>query len=152
MSSRSYFRRYVENVSSFKVRHNFFENSFFTSTVIEWNKIDKNIRKPESLSTFKKSILKFIRTSQKGVYNCHNPKGINLITRYRVGLIHLGKHRFKHSFQDILTPICSCGKDIETSSHYLLHCSNYLQERTTLILYGKIKYLTETKTFDAYLF
>ena len=30
VSSRSYFTRYVENVPSFKARHNFFKNSFFS--------------------------------------------------------------------------------------------------------------------------
>ena len=52
VSSRSYFTRYVENVPSFKVRHIFFKNSIFPSTVIEWNKIDKNIRKSESFNIF----------------------------------------------------------------------------------------------------
>ena len=42
VSSSSYFTRYVEIISSFNVRHDFFKNSFFPSTVIEWNKIDKN--------------------------------------------------------------------------------------------------------------
>ena len=62
--SRSYFTRYVENVLAFKVRHDFFKNSFFPSTVNEWNMIDKNIRKSESLKILKKSILKFTRPSQ----------------------------------------------------------------------------------------
>ena len=67
--SRSYFTRYFENAPSFKVRHDLFKNSFFPSTTIEWNKIEKNIRKSESLNIFKKIILKFIRPSQKRVYN-----------------------------------------------------------------------------------
>ena len=113
--------------------HYFFKNSFFPSTVIEWNKIDKNIRKSESLNIFKKSILEFIRPSQNRVYNCHNPKGIKLLTRLRVGLSHLREHKFKHSFQDTLNPICNCGEDIETTSHYLLHCPDYLHERKTLL-------------------
>ena len=33
---------------------------FFPSTVIEWNKLDNNIRNSESVSAFKKQILKFI--------------------------------------------------------------------------------------------
>ena len=32
--SRSFFTRYVENVPSFKVRHNFFKSSVFPSTAI----------------------------------------------------------------------------------------------------------------------
>ena len=133
VSSRSYFTRYAENVPSFKVRHDFFKNSFFSSTAIEWNKIDKNIRKSESLNIFKKSILELIRPSQNRVYTCHNPKGIKLLTRLRVGLSHLREHKFKHSFQDTLNPICTCGEDIETTSHYLLQCPDYLEERKTLL-------------------
>ena len=51
----------------------------------------------------------------------------------RVGLSHLREHKFKHNFQDTLNPICNCGEDIETTSHYLLHCPDYLQERMTLL-------------------
>ena len=51
----------------------------------------------------------------------------------RDDLSHFRKHKFKHSFQDTLNPICNCGEDIETSSHYLLHCPDYLQERMTLL-------------------
>ena len=29
--------------------------------------------------------------------------------------------------------MCSCGKDIQTLSHYLRHCPDYLQERVTLL-------------------
>ena len=111
----------------------FLKNSFFPSTAIEWNKTDKNIPKSESLNILKKSILKFIRPSQNRVYNCHNPKGIKLLTTLRVGLSHLREHKFKHSFQDTLNPICNCGEDIETKSHYLFHCPDYLEERKTLL-------------------
>ena len=93
--------------------------------------IDKNIRKTERFNIFKKRILKFIRPSQNRVYNYHYSKGIRLLTRLRVGPIHLREHKFKHSFQDTLNPICNCGEDIETSSHYVVHCPDYLQERMT---------------------
>ena len=133
MSCRSYFTRYVENVPSFKVRHDFFKNSFFPFTVIEWNKIDKNIPKSESLNIFIKSILKFIRPSQDRVYNCHNAKGIKLLTRLRVGRSHLCEHKFKHSFQYTLNPMCNYGEDIETTFHYLLLCPDHLHEMKTLL-------------------
>ena len=78
-------------------------------------------------------ILKFIRPSQIRAYNCHNPKVIKLLTRLRIGLSHLHEYKFKHSFQDTLNLICNCGEDIETTSHYLLHCPDYLHERKTLL-------------------
>ena len=80
-----------------------------------------------------KSILKFIWPSQNRVYNCHTPKGITLLTRMRVGLSHLREHKFKHSFQDTLNPIWKCGEDVETISHYLLHCPYYFYERKILL-------------------
>ena len=37
------------------------------------------------------------------------------------------------SFQDSLNPICNCGTDVETTTHYFLHCSLFSNERLTLI-------------------
>ena len=54
----------------------------------------------EVLFIFKKHILQFIRPSSNSVYNCHNPKGIKLMTRLRLDLSHLREHKFKHSFED----------------------------------------------------
>ena len=103
--------------------------------IIEWNKIDKNTRKTESLNIFKNDILKFMWPSQNIVYNCHNnPKGIKLLTIFRVVLSQLRAHKFKHSLQYTLNLICDCGEKIETSSHYLFHCpEDYLQESMTLL-------------------
>ena len=121
MPSRSYFTRHVEIVPSFKVTHDLLRNSFFPSTAIEWNKTDKNICKSEKLNIFKRSNLysdlktEFITTINR----------IKSLTRLRVRLSHLREH----SFQDTLNLICNCGKDIQTTSYYLLHCPVYLQER-----------------------
>ena len=131
--SKAYNARTNDKVSLFSGKHNFFINSFVPSTVIEWNKFDLKIRNSKTFSTFKKSILKFIRTSSNSVFNRHSPKGIKLITRLKLGLSNLGEHKFRDSFQDTLNPICSCGDDIETTIHYLLHCPNYLDERRTLL-------------------
>ena len=49
----------------------------------------------------------------------------------RLGLSHLADHKFRHNFQDCLNPICSCGQEIETTSHFLLHCLNYRCARKT---------------------
>ena len=82
----------------------------------------------------KKRIVSFIRLSPKSTLNCHNPRGIKLLSRLTLGLSHLREHKFKLSFQDSLNPFCSCGKgEVESSSHYLLHCSNYLEEQLVLL-------------------
>ena len=54
-----------------------------------------------------------------------------MLTRLRLGLSHLADHKFRHNFQDCLNPICSCSHDIETKSHFLLHCLNYCSARKT---------------------
>ena len=101
---------------------------------MEWNKLDWEIKTSESIVTFKKIILSFIRPSANSTFNCHNPRGIKLLSRLRLGLSHLREHKFKHSFQDSLNPFCSCGKgEVETSSHYLLHCSKCSEEQFTLL-------------------
>ena len=123
-------RNNIGNIPRFNVKHNFFKNSFFLSTVIEWNNLDKSIRSSESLALFKKSILQFIRPTPNRTFNCHNPIGIKLITRLRLGLSHLRDHTFKHNFLDCLNPICCCGQDIETTVHYLLHCPIFSDERS----------------------
>ena len=91
----------------------------------------------KSISIFKSNILKLIWPKQNNVCYCHNPKGIKLLTRLRLGLIHLCEHKCKHNFQDCLNPICLCGNEIENSTHYLLHCPTYTNERLTLL--NKIK-------------
>ena len=78
-------------------------------------------------------LLKFIKPSSNSLFNCHSLKGIKLITRLRLDLSHLRKHKFRLNFQDTLNPIWSCGDDIETTIHYLLHCSNYSDEGRTLL-------------------
>ena len=131
--SSSYITRNIHNIPFFKTRHTFFKNSFFPSTIIEWNKLDHNIRNSSSFNIFRKSILKFIRPSANSLFNCHNPKGIKFITRLRLGLSHLREHKFKHSFQDSLNPFCNCGLDIESTARFLLHCPRYITERRTLV-------------------
>ena len=78
-------------------------------------------------------MLKFIRSKVNIIYNGHSPKAIRVIAKLRLGLSHLREHKFKHSFQDYLNPLCLCGNDIKTSSHFLFHCLNYLNKRMTFL-------------------
>ena len=131
--SNAYRTRNANAIPLYNTRHDFFKNSFLPSTIIEWNKLGSEIRNSSSLNVFKKQLLSFIRPFANSFFKCHNSQGIKLITRLRLGLSHLRKHKFKHSFQDTLNPICSCSNDIESTTHYLLHCSNYIEERLALL-------------------
>ena len=129
----TYRKRNIDNIPQFNVRHTFFRNSYFPSTITEWKNLDKSIRNSESFSIFKKNILKFIRPSPNSIFNCHNPKGVKLLTRLRLGLSHLHYHKFKRRFQDSLNPICNCGTDVDTTTHYLRHYPLFSDERLILI-------------------
>ena len=114
----NYNTRDADKITLFHTKHNFFKSYFFASTVIEWNKLDPNLRSAASLSVFKKNLLKFIRPSRNSVFNCHNCKEIKYLTRLNLGPSHLREHKFKHSFQDTLNPFCLCGLDVETNTHF----------------------------------
>ena len=129
----NYNTRDADKITLFHTKHKFFKNSFFPSTVIEWNKLDPNLRSAASLSVFKKNLLKFIRPSRNSVFNCHNCKEIKYLTRLRLGLSHLRQHKFKHSFQDTLNPFCSCGLDVDTNTHFFLYCPLFTNQRRTLL-------------------
>ena len=89
-----YFSRNSENIPQLRTKHDFFRNSFFPSTIKEWNNLDPQIRKSKSISIFKSNILKFIRPKPNNVYYCHNPKGIKLLTMLRLCMSHLREHKF----------------------------------------------------------
>ena len=101
--------------------------------MIERNKLDFSIRNSKSRTSFESKVLKFIRPSENSIFLCNNPKEIQLLIRLKLGLSHLRDHKFKHNFLETLNPICNCGEDIETSCHYLLHCSLYTNERLALL-------------------
>ena len=110
MHNISYRTRQCNKIPAINVKHDFFKNTFFPSTTIEWNKVDWKIKNSENIEIFKKIILSFIRPSPNSTFNCHNPKGIKLLSQLRLGLSHLREYKCKHSFQDSLNPFGSCGK------------------------------------------
>ena len=136
-----YLTRNIHNIALPNTKHNFFKNSFFPSTIIEWHNLDPHLRKSESFSVFKSNLLKLIRPSTNSVYNCHNPRRIWLITRLRLALSQLREHKFKHGYQNTLNPLWSCGNDAECTEHFLLHCPQFANERRTfLITLGNFNY------------
>ena len=52
---------------------------------------------------------------------------MTFLTRPRLGLSHLNEHRFR------LNPVCSCSLEIEDTSHYVLHCHHFSNNRVVLM-------------------
>ena len=87
-----------DNIPLLGTKKNFFQNIYFPSSVKEWNRLDIDIRKSDSISIFKKRILSFKRPLPNKVLNSHNPQGLELLTRLRLGLSHLRYHKFRHNY------------------------------------------------------
>ena len=129
----AYATRNIDNIPYFKIRHNVFKRSFFPSLIIEWNNVDPTLWNSKSFVVFKNSVLKFIRPSPNNVFSYDNHKVIRLITWLHIGMNCLCEHKFKNSFQDCWNPICSCALDIESTSHFLLHCATFSDEWYSLL-------------------
>ena len=92
--------------------------TFFPSSIVEWNKLSRKERSSENIRIFKKRLLEFIRPSSNSIFDMYNPYGIKQLTRLRLGLSHLNKQKFKHGFNDTINPICVCRGDIESINHF----------------------------------
>ena len=75
--------------------------------------------------------MELTKPSPNSIFDIHNPYGIKLLTRLRLGLGHLNEHQFKHGFNDKTKDICICGGDIESINHLFLHCPEYFEASLT---------------------
>ena len=102
--------RNVKEMPTIKVKHKFFENSFFPTTITEWNDLDYSLRNAPSVNVFEKNISKFIRLGPGKDFNIYNPFGLKLLTILHFGLSHLRGHKYNHNFSDCLDEICVWGR------------------------------------------
>ena len=96
--------------------------SFFPYCILQWKNLDSRIRNFASVATFKRAILDFIRPNPTPYFKTNRLSGFVFLTRLR---------KFRHCFLDVGDPICSCRTNaVENTEHYLLHCSNFTNQRT----------------------
>ena len=60
--------------------------------IIKWNKLDVTVRNAKSFLIFKSLLLKIGRPIQNSIFKVHDPLGIKLLTRLRVGISYLNEH------------------------------------------------------------
>ena len=92
------------------MEHQFFKNSYFPSTIIEWNK------------AYCKQYFWF-PWPYTGKVTTHLTTTWTKSPSWR---------QIQNSFQSNLNSLCSCRKEVKTTSHFLLSCPNYSHERSTL--------------------
>ena len=113
-----------------------YRNSFFPYCISQWNNLDSRVMNLPSVATFKRTILDFIRPNPTLYFKINRLSGFVFLTQLRVGFSHLREHKFRHSFLDIVDPICSCltnAVENTDTEHYISHCFNFTNQRTVLI-------------------
>ena len=128
-----------------------YRNSFFPDSVSMWNDLGRKLRGAETISIFKRQLLKLYRPEKKSLYNIHD-NGIKWIFQLRVGLSPLKSHKKSHHFLDTPYDTCRCSRDAETTCHFLLFCPNFITHRKTLfgivnpiLRVNNIPFLVDTK-------
>ena len=110
-----------------------FENSLFPCCIKEWNKLNVKIRNIESVNKFEVTFLKFVRPKENTVFDIHDTNDIKLLSSLRLNFSHLNELKFRHSFNNTVDNICTCGLEPETTLHYLLRCNLYSTQRLELL-------------------
>ena len=105
--------------------------TFFPFSIVEWNKLSQVVKNSENITVFKNRLLEFIKLSHS-IFNIYSPYGIKLLTRLRLNWNNLNQNKFKHAFSNTINPICICGGNIESISHFFLHFPEYFEARETL--------------------
>ena len=122
-----------KHLPTYNWRTDCFKYSFFPCILNDWFNLDVSIRNSESISILESKLLYFVCSVENNVFNIFDPQGSKLLTRLRLGFIHLNEHRFRHDFQECMNPVCSCSIEIEDTSHYLLHCHHFTLHRINLM-------------------
>ena len=106
------------------------QKSFLPSACKNWNNLPDDIKFCNSTEEFKEKI-KGEKTLVPTYYNVGERKEQILQCQLRVGNANLNANL--HAKGMSLTPSCECGFHTETTDHYLLWCTQYDDERTTLL-------------------
>ena len=78
---------------------------FFPYVTSEWEKLDLQIRKANSLLSFKNALLKLGRLVPNSYFNIHNPVGLKILIRLRAGLSNLNENKISNTiYQIVLIP------------------------------------------------
>ena len=115
-----------------------FKNSFFPYCYHHWNNLDNATRNSSSLAVFNKALLDKVRLKPNSCFQIRDRQGVSIITKLRVNFSDLREHRLRHNF-NCFSADCVCGADVESTTHFLLHCKRFSKQRSLLL--SKLKEL-----------
>ena len=97
----------IAEVATSYCKTDVFKYSYFPHTILEWNQLDMQIRRPEYLLSFKKFLLEMGRPTDKPTFNIYQATGLKFLTSLRLKLSFFNEHKFKHNFQNWVNTLCS---------------------------------------------
>ena len=94
-----------------------FKSSFHSNCLLEWINLNQDIRQSNSLAIFEKRLFSTICPPAKSVFGIHNLRWWPILTQIRVGPSTQIFHKFKHSFNDTMNPLCSINHGVKDCEH-----------------------------------
>ena len=113
-----------------RTRTQSYHDSFFPATIREWNALPAATRQKTSLEGFKEAI-KNSDNEPPAHYYQGNRREQCFHARMRVGNCDLNQYLFERNLKE--SPYCNCGDHSETSTHFLLICPLYYDQRLQML-------------------
>ena len=128
-SRNAYNVRSKNNISQFRTRSNIFNNSFFPTTIRQWNLLPPTVRHSEDIETFKRKLDKD-KVKVNELFYIGSRKTNILHAKLRMGCSQLNQDMHRIGIAN--SPACACGAQIENAFHYFFECGKYIAERDIL--------------------
>ena len=126
----NYNLRNAVTISILPSRLQLFYESFYPSTIRDWNMLPPEIRNLPDSEKFRIAISKNLPTPN-ALYRYGARQSNVTHARMRMGCSELNAHLFRNHVID--SPACACGDIYEDAYHYLFVCPRYLVQRDKMI-------------------
>ena len=87
------------NVSRYFARNKGFKSSFYSNWLLEWDRLDQNIRQSKYLVLFRRRLFFITRSPPMSVLGNHNHRGRLILAQLCVAHTKLYIHKLKHMFE-----------------------------------------------------
>jgi hypothetical protein len=130
INPRAHLSRSSRTYDKYQTTSKSLENSFFPRTADLWNALPKEYTSIVKHSSFKAALNSHFKPKRCKVFDYGGKFSNRLHTQLRLGRSQLNEHLYKLGLSD--TKACLCGAPTEDTSHYLLDCFLFENERKEL--------------------